>query len=138
MAYNPYDLTQHPPRSPRCRLGGMVILPRLLDKARATINNMQGEYTYGCSLDQYVLTFLESMKKTCSQKSPKASATETFLRGLWQMLNTSVQGKRLLRLVLTTTNAPVARPKNVNACRNTSPRRQLAQSGKIFLLGLMF
>jgi len=57
MAYNPYDLTQHPPRSPRCRLGGMVILPRLLDKARATVNNTQGEYTYGCSLDQYVLIF---------------------------------------------------------------------------------
>jgi hypothetical protein len=35
----------------------MVILPRLIDKARATINNTQGEYTYGCSLDQYVLTF---------------------------------------------------------------------------------
>ncbi len=57
MAYNPYDLTQHPPRSPRCRLGGVVILPRLLDKARATLNKTQGEYTYGCSLDQYVLAF---------------------------------------------------------------------------------
>lgn len=57
MSYDPYDLTQHPPRSPRCRLGGVVILPRLLDKARATLANKQGEYTYGCSLDRYVLDF---------------------------------------------------------------------------------
>jgi Domain of unknown function (DUF5069) len=64
MAYNPYDLTQHPPRSPRCRLGGMVILPRLLDKARATIQNTHGEYTYGCSLDQYVLTFFGIEEKS--------------------------------------------------------------------------
>jgi hypothetical protein len=58
MSYNPYDLTQHPPRSPRCRLGGLVILPRLIDKARATVTGKQGEYTYGCSLDRYVLDFL--------------------------------------------------------------------------------
>ena len=58
MSYDPYDLTQHPPRSPRCRLGGLVILPRLLDKARATVTKKQGEYTYNCSLDRYVLDFL--------------------------------------------------------------------------------
>jgi hypothetical protein len=58
MSYDPYDLTQHPPRSPRCRLGGLVILPRLLDKARATVAKKQGEYTYNCSLDRYVLDFL--------------------------------------------------------------------------------
>lgn len=58
MAYDPYDLTQHPPRSPRCRLGGLVILPRMLDKARATLAGKNGEYTYGCSLDRNVLDFL--------------------------------------------------------------------------------
>ena len=58
MSYDPYDLTQHPPRSPRCRLGGLVILPRLLDKARATVAKKPGEYTYNCSLDRYVLDFL--------------------------------------------------------------------------------
>jgi len=35
---NAPDLTQRPPRSPRVRLGGYVILPRMLDKGRATIN----------------------------------------------------------------------------------------------------
>ena len=33
--YRHPDLTQHPPRSPRVRLGGFAHLPRLLDKARA-------------------------------------------------------------------------------------------------------
>ena len=36
MPHDLYDLTQHPPRSPRVRLGGLVILPRMIDKARAT------------------------------------------------------------------------------------------------------
>ena len=58
MAYNPYDLTQHAPRSPRVRLGGYVILPRMLDKCRATLAGKVGEYEYGCSLDRYFLEFV--------------------------------------------------------------------------------
>lgn len=57
MAYDPYDLTQHAPRSPRVRLGGYVILPRMLDKCRATLKGKQGDYEYGCSLDRYFLDF---------------------------------------------------------------------------------
>jgi hypothetical protein len=34
---NAPDLTQRPPRSPRVRLGGYALLPRMLDKGRATI-----------------------------------------------------------------------------------------------------
>ena len=41
---NAPNLTQHPPRSPRVRLGGYTILPRLLDKARAVIAGTAGEY----------------------------------------------------------------------------------------------
>ena len=37
MAIHAPDLTKQPPRSPRVRLGGYVILPRCLDKGRATI-----------------------------------------------------------------------------------------------------
>ena len=55
---NAPDLTQRPPRSPRCRLGGLVILPRVLDKARATAVNKQGEFDYNCSLDRHLLNFL--------------------------------------------------------------------------------
>jgi Domain of unknown function (DUF5069) len=46
------DLTQRPPRSPRVRLGGYVILPRMLDKGRASIAGKIGEYDYNCPLDQ--------------------------------------------------------------------------------------
>jgi hypothetical protein len=45
------DLTQRPPRSPRVRLGGYVILPRCLDKGRATLAGKHGEYHFACPLD---------------------------------------------------------------------------------------
>ncbi len=51
------DLTQRPPRSPRVRLGGFVILPRILDKCRATLAGKNGEYHYACPLDQRFFGF---------------------------------------------------------------------------------
>ena len=51
------DLTQHPPRSPRARLGGFVHLPRLLDKARAEAAGKAGEYHYNCALDKHFFDF---------------------------------------------------------------------------------
>jgi hypothetical protein len=54
---NPTDLTQRPPRSPRTRLGGFVILPRMLDKGRADIAGTHGEYRYACPLDERFLNF---------------------------------------------------------------------------------
>ena len=61
------DLTQRPPRSPRCRLGGYAGLPRMLDKGRAAIAGKNGEYHYDCPLDQRILSFLgieaEALKK---------------------------------------------------------------------------
>ena len=51
------DLTQRPPRSPHVRLGGYVILPRILDKGRATLAGKHGEYIFNCPLDQRFLTF---------------------------------------------------------------------------------
>lgn len=46
-----FDLTKRPPRSPRSKLGGYVILPRLLDKGRALLAGSIGEYSYACPLD---------------------------------------------------------------------------------------
>jgi hypothetical protein len=51
------DLTQRPPRSPRSRLGGYALLPRMLDKGRATAVGKNGEYHYNCPLDQHILNF---------------------------------------------------------------------------------
>jgi hypothetical protein len=55
---NAPDLTKQPPRSARVRLGGYVILPRMLDKGRATINGKNGEYRYDCPMDQRFLSFV--------------------------------------------------------------------------------
>ncbi|HKI70837.1 MAG TPA: DUF5069 domain-containing protein [Verrucomicrobiae bacterium] len=54
---NASDLTKQPPRSPRARLGGYAILPRMLDKGRAAIAGKHGEYKYACPLDQRFLEF---------------------------------------------------------------------------------
>jgi hypothetical protein len=52
------DLTQRPPRSHRIKLGGYVMLPRILDKARALIANKIGEYRYGAkSMDRHFFNF---------------------------------------------------------------------------------
>jgi hypothetical protein len=52
------DLTKRPPRGPRCRLGGYAILPRLLDKGRAEIAGLNGEFNYNAPLDQHIINFL--------------------------------------------------------------------------------
>ena len=57
ITYRTPDLTQHPPRSPRARLGGYVHLPRLLDKARAFAAGKVGEYVYPCPLDKRFFGF---------------------------------------------------------------------------------
>ncbi len=52
------DLTKRPPRSPRARLGGYVLLPRMLDKGRADIAGTVGEFKYNCPLDQRFVEFV--------------------------------------------------------------------------------
>ena len=51
------DLTQRPPRSPRVRLGGFAVLPRVLDKCRAVIAGKLGDYKFNCPLDQRFFEF---------------------------------------------------------------------------------
>lgn len=52
------DLRSTPPRSPRERLGGFVIGARMLDKARADILGINGEYNYfPCGLGAYFWKF---------------------------------------------------------------------------------
>lgn len=53
------DLTQRPPRGFRVRLGGLVILARLLDKGRATLAGKNGDYEYLTSIDGHLVRFLE-------------------------------------------------------------------------------
>jgi hypothetical protein len=53
----PTDLTKRPPRSTRARLGGYVLLPRIIDKGRAVTAGTNGEYNYGCPLDMQFFEF---------------------------------------------------------------------------------
>ncbi len=53
------DLSQRPPRSPRVKLGGFVILPRALDKGRAKAAGTAGEYHYACPLDKAFFDFVK-------------------------------------------------------------------------------
>ena len=55
--YHTPDLTRHPPRSPRTRLGGYVQLPRLINKARAVAAGTNGDFHYNCPIDQRFLTY---------------------------------------------------------------------------------
>jgi hypothetical protein len=51
------DLTKEPPRSPRSRLGGYVILARTTDKCRALLAGNIGEYHFDCPLDNMLFAF---------------------------------------------------------------------------------
>src|SRR3954453_18163786 len=59
------DLRKTPPRSPRDTLGGFVITARMLDKARADLLGINGEYNfYPCGLGAFFWKFtgLDAMK----------------------------------------------------------------------------
>ena len=78
MSLHSPDLTQFPPRSPRVRLGGYAILPRMLDKGRATLAGRNGEYHYACPLDQRFLEFAgidaEALKKELAKSDTEVLA----------------------------------------------------------------
>lgn len=52
------DLTQRPPRSPRVRLGGYVMLARILDKGRADLAGTAGLYKYNNPMDLHWFRFV--------------------------------------------------------------------------------
>ena len=74
--YSAPDLTRHPPRSPRVRLGGFVHLPRLLDKARAHAAGRAGDYIYPCPLDQRFFAFI-GLTPEAFLDAVKAGKTDT-------------------------------------------------------------
>jgi len=57
----PIDLTKAPPRSPREELGGLCMLPRMIDVARATLPGGDiGDYQIGRGMSGLVLRHLET------------------------------------------------------------------------------
>lgn len=52
------DLTKQFPRSPREKLGGILMFPRTIDKARAFHAGTLGEYIYDCKMDKQLFETL--------------------------------------------------------------------------------
>jgi hypothetical protein len=84
------DLTQRPPRSPRTRLGGYALLPRMLDKGRATIIGKNGEYHFDCPLDQHILNFagIDAKKLLAELKKGKGDGE------ILEWINANAKAKR--------------------------------------------
>ena len=80
MSFHTPDLTKYPPRSPRARLGGYVILPRMLDKGRATVAGKNGEYHYACPLDQRFLEFAGINPKALQKELAKGKGDGEILK----------------------------------------------------------
>ena len=53
------DLTKEPPRSPRVKVGGFMILGRTIDKCRALLFGTIGEYHFDCPLDNQLFGFMD-------------------------------------------------------------------------------
>ncbi len=51
------DLANTPPRSPRATLGEYIIAGRALDKCRAVLAGIAGEYHFDCPLDRQFFDF---------------------------------------------------------------------------------
>ena len=74
MSLHTPDLTKFPPRSPRVRLGGYVILPRMLDKGRATLAGKNGDYHYACPLDHDFLDYAGIDPEALKKELPKSDS----------------------------------------------------------------
>ncbi len=88
------DLSVHAPRSPRVRLGGYVILARILDKARASLRGATGDYHYACPLDRRWFEFTG-----ISADALKAEAGRGLSDGeliAWVQNNTACQPHEIL------------------------------------------
>jgi hypothetical protein len=80
------DLTQRPPRSPRVRLGGYVLLPRILDKGRAALAGKLGEYHYsGQGLDRHFFNFTGLSHESLKAELAKGGGDNDIL--LWIQAN---------------------------------------------------
>jgi len=90
VKYSSPDLTQHPPRSPRLRLGGYVLLPRILDKGRAALAGKLGEFHYaGKGMDRHFFNFVGLDHESLTKELAKGgSDSEIFA---WVQANAKYQ-----------------------------------------------
>jgi hypothetical protein len=84
---NIIDLTQRPPRSPRVKLGGYAILPRMLDKGRAQLAGKSGEYHFACPLDQRFLSFTSLSAEDVSNLLKQGKSDTEILAWIRERVN---------------------------------------------------
>jgi hypothetical protein len=85
-----FDLTQRPPRSPRIKLGGYVLLPRILDKCRALVAGKNGEYRYGAQrMDRHFLSFTDIDEAALQAEVASGKSDSEMLA--WVQTNAKVQ-----------------------------------------------
>src|SRR5262249_9824810 len=76
------DLRKTPPRSPRETLGGFVIAARMLDKARADLLGINGEYNfYPCGLGAYFGNLPGSTRRNSKSSSLQARQMRRSMAG---------------------------------------------------------
>jgi len=57
------NLVESIPRSPKIKMKGLLMVSRMIDKAKAYNSNTLGEYIFPCSLDKIILDFLNTNHK---------------------------------------------------------------------------
>ena len=73
------DLTQSFPRNPKTKMSGLVMIPRMIDKARAYNSKTLGEYIFPCPLDKIILEFLGIDYKKFTHLAQKLTDEEIAL-----------------------------------------------------------
>jgi hypothetical protein len=72
----------------RVRLGGLAILPRMLDKGRATLAKKNGEYNYNSPTDQYLVNFLGLDPEALLKELATGKSDGEILQWLWEHIKT--------------------------------------------------
>ena len=87
------DLTQSFPRSPKTKMSALVMVPRMIDKARAYNANTLGEYIFPCPLDKMILEFLDTNHEEIISLVQKLTDEEIALWINKRCLNRSLEDK---------------------------------------------
>ncbi len=131
---NAPDLTQRAPRSPRVRLGGYTILPRMLDKGRATLAGKNGEFNYNCPLDERFENFAALTRKRSWINSRPAKATVKSSSGFKARPRTSARKRKSTPGPRSRSNE--FRPISNHASISTNSRPKSRPSARMWEAGL--
>jgi hypothetical protein len=87
------NLLKSIPKSPKKKMEGLVMLPRMMDKAIAYKSNTLGEYIFPCPLDKIVLKFLDTTHEEFANKAQILTEKEFSLWVNDKCLNKSINEK---------------------------------------------